>query len=39
MIMIGGPPTTDAYAKEIGAEFRGELAYDAVTQAQAWSNN
>lgn len=37
-IMIGGPPTTDAYAKAIGADFRGELAYDAVLQAQAWSD-
>ena len=37
-IMIGGPPTTDAYAKAIGADFRGELAYDAILQAQAWSD-
>jgi 5-methyltetrahydrofolate--homocysteine methyltransferase len=38
-IMIGGPPTTDAFATAIGADFRGELAYDAVLQAQAWSDN
>jgi 5-methyltetrahydrofolate--homocysteine methyltransferase len=38
-IMIGGPPTTDAFASAIGADFRGELAYDAVLQAQAWSDN
>lgn len=38
-IMIGGPPTTDAYAKEIGADFRGELAYDAVLQARAWCDD
>jgi len=38
-IMIGGPPTTDAYAKTIGADFRGELAYDAVLQAQSWGDN
>ena len=38
-IMIGGPPTTDAFASAIGADFRGELAYDAVLQAQTWSDN
>ena len=38
-IMIGGPPTTNAHAKEIGADFRGEVAYDAVLKAQAWSDN
>ena len=38
-IMIGGPPTTDAFASAIGADFRGELAYDAVLQAQAWGDN
>ncbi len=33
-VMIGGPPTTDDFAKEIGADFRGKDAYEAVEQAK-----
>lgn len=33
-IMIGGPPTTEEFAKKIGADFRGKDAYDAVEQAR-----
>jgi len=33
-VMIGGPPTTDEYAKKIGADFRGKDAYKGVEQAR-----
>jgi 5-methyltetrahydrofolate--homocysteine methyltransferase len=33
-VMIGGPPTTDDFAKEIGADFRGKDAYEGVEQAK-----
>ena len=33
-VMIGGPPTTDDFAKEIGADFRGTDAYEGVEQAK-----
>jgi len=33
-VMIGGPPTTEEFAKKIGADFRGKDAYDAVEQAR-----
>lgn len=33
-VMIGGPPTTDDYAKKIGADFRGKDAYGGVEQAR-----
>ena len=33
-VMIGGPPTTDDFAKEIGADSRGKDAYEAVEQAK-----
>ena len=33
-VMIGGPPTTDEYAKKIGADFRGNDAYEGVEQAR-----
>ncbi len=36
-VMIGGPPTTDEFAKQIGADFRGKDAYDAVTQARVFA--
>jgi 5-methyltetrahydrofolate--homocysteine methyltransferase len=36
-VMIGGPPTTDEFAKQIGADFRGKDAYDAVAQARAFA--
>ncbi len=33
-VMIGGPPTTDDFAKQIGADFRGRDAYEGVEQAK-----
>jgi len=33
-VMIGGPPTTDDLATEIGADFRGKDAYVGVEQAR-----
>jgi 5-methyltetrahydrofolate--homocysteine methyltransferase len=33
-VMIGGPPTTDDFAKQIGADFRGRDAYEGVQQAK-----
>ena len=33
-VMIGGPPTTEDFAKKIGADFRGKDAYDAVERAR-----
>jgi 5-methyltetrahydrofolate--homocysteine methyltransferase len=33
-VMIGGPPTRDDFAKEIGADFRGKDAYEGVEQAK-----
>jgi len=33
-VMIGGPPTTDDFAREIGADFRGRDAYEGVEQAK-----
>jgi 5-methyltetrahydrofolate--homocysteine methyltransferase len=36
-VMIGGPPTTDDFAKEIGADFRGKDAYEGVEQAKRFS--
>jgi len=35
-VMIGGPPTTEDFAKKIGADFRGRDAYDAVEQARVF---
>ena len=32
-VMIGGPPTTDDFARDIGADFRGRDAYEGVQQA------
>jgi 5-methyltetrahydrofolate--homocysteine methyltransferase len=36
-IMIGGPPTTEEFARKIGADFRGKDAYEALLQANRWS--
>lgn len=36
-VMIGGPPTTDEFAKRIGADFRGKDAYDALVQVNHWT--
>ncbi len=36
-VMIGGPPTTDEFAKRIGADFRGKDAYDALMQVNHWT--
>lgn len=36
-VMIGGPPTTDVFAQEIGADFRGKDAYEGVEQAKRFS--
>ncbi len=36
-IMIGGPPTSEAYARQIGADFWGKDAYDAVQQARIYA--
>ena len=33
-VMIGGPPTTEEFARKIGADFRGKVASDAVEQAR-----
>lgn len=33
-VMIGGPPTTDEYAQKIGADLRGNDAYEAVQLAR-----
>lgn len=33
-VMIGGPPTTEDFAKEIGADFRGRDAYEGLEQAK-----
>ena len=33
-VMIGGLPTTDDFAREIGADFRGRDAYEGVEQAR-----
>jgi 5-methyltetrahydrofolate--homocysteine methyltransferase len=33
-VMIGGPPTTDDFAQDIGADFRGKDAYEGVEQAK-----
>jgi len=33
-VMIGGPPSTDDFAKQIGADFRGRDAYEGVEQAK-----
>jgi 5-methyltetrahydrofolate--homocysteine methyltransferase len=33
-VMIGGPPTTEEFARKIGVDFRGKDAYDAVEQAR-----
>ncbi len=33
-VMIGGPPTTDDFAKKIGADFRGRDAYEGVEGAR-----
>ena len=35
-VMIGGAPTTDEFAKQIGADFRGTDAYAAVNRAKSW---
>jgi len=36
-IMIGGPPTTDEFARKIGADFRGKDTYEALVQANRWT--
>ncbi len=36
-VMIGGPPTTEEFAKKIGADFRGKDAYDALVQVNHWT--
>jgi 5-methyltetrahydrofolate--homocysteine methyltransferase len=36
-VMIGGPPTSEAYARQIGADFWGKDAYDAVQQARIYA--
>jgi len=36
-VMIGGLATTDDFAKEIGADFRGKDAYEGVEQAKRFS--
>jgi methanogenic corrinoid protein MtbC1 len=33
-VIIGGPPITDDFAREIGADFRGRDAYEGVEQAK-----
>jgi 5-methyltetrahydrofolate--homocysteine methyltransferase len=33
-VMIGGPPTTEDFAREIGADFRGKDAYEGVKGAE-----
>ncbi len=33
-VMIGGPPTTEEFARKIGADFRGKDACEAVEQAR-----
>ncbi|MCX5908273.1 MAG: corrinoid protein [Deltaproteobacteria bacterium] len=38
-IMIGGPSTTDDFARKIGADFRGHDAYEALNQAERWTKN
>ena len=35
-VMIGGPPTTEEYARKIGADFRGKDACEAVEQARRY---
>jgi methanogenic corrinoid protein MtbC1 len=35
--MIGGPLTTDDFAEEIGADFRGKDAYEGVEQTNRFS--
>jgi methanogenic corrinoid protein MtbC1 len=35
-ILVGGPPTSQQFAKEIGADFRGENPYDAINQIKVW---
>jgi 5-methyltetrahydrofolate--homocysteine methyltransferase len=37
-VMIGGPPTTDDFAQEIGADFRGKDAYQGVEQAKRFAD-
>lgn len=36
-VMVGGAPISDDFAKEIGANFRGRDAYEAVRQARLWT--
>lgn len=36
-VMIGGPPTTEEFARKIGADFRGKDAYEALLQANRWT--
>ncbi len=36
-VMIGGPPTSGDYAREIGADFWGKDAYEAVQQARIYA--
>jgi len=36
--MIGGPPTTDDFARKIGADFRGKDAYEGVEQANRFAS-
>ncbi len=36
-VMIGGPPTSADYARQIGADFWGKDAYDAVQQARVFA--
>jgi 5-methyltetrahydrofolate--homocysteine methyltransferase len=33
-VMIGGPPTTEDFARKIGADFRGKDAYEGVKEAE-----
>ncbi len=36
-VMIGGPPTTEEFARKIGVDFRGKDAYEALLQANRWT--
>jgi 5-methyltetrahydrofolate--homocysteine methyltransferase len=36
-IMIGGPPTTDEFARKIGADFRGKDSYEALNKVRVWT--
>jgi methanogenic corrinoid protein MtbC1 len=37
-VIIGEPPITDDFAREIGADFRGRDAYEGVEQAKCFAS-